>query len=149
MANITIPSNITERGLLQPSDLLNLYDFINTGTWNTLTIPNATASNNPVALGQFSTSQGGNGYFNIPNPADPGNPTIIQWGSAFVTGGTQLIVTLPLTFPNNMLQVYASPEVNSSTASVFSNAISLSLSTIGLSINGTSTVGVSWMAIGN
>ena len=112
-------------------------------------IPNATASNNPVALGQFSTSQGGNGYFKIPNPADPGKPTIIQWGSAFVTGGTQLIVTLPLTFPNNMLQVYASPEVNSSTASVFSNAISLSLSTMGLSINGTSTVGVSWMAIGN
>ena len=38
MANITIPSNITERGLLQPSDLLNLYDFINTGTWTTLTV---------------------------------------------------------------------------------------------------------------
>ncbi len=81
MANITIPSNITERGLLQPSDLLNLYDFINTGTWTTLTVgtldvtgvatiatldvtgtatvPAATASGQAVNLGQVANSASG------------------------------------------------------------------------------------------
>jgi hypothetical protein len=76
----------------------------------TLTIPNATANNQPVALGQLlidyiSTSYPGTGYLKIPNSTNPSYPTIIQWFNVQVTanGNNASTFNLPLAFPNAAL----------------------------------------------
>jgi hypothetical protein len=58
-------------------------------------IPNASASNNPVALGQFIQSISGNGYFQLPSGL------IFQWGSPNVTLGTDGTWNFPIAFPNS------------------------------------------------
>ena len=68
----------------------------------TLTIPNATASNQPVALGQFPFSVGAGsnsstGYIKFPNGI------ILQWGFILTNGSSSgQTVTYPIAFPNAM-----------------------------------------------
>ena len=72
-----------------------------------MSIPNATANNQPVALGQFLASIGTSGYITIPNATNPAKPIYIQWGN--VTGSTTgyIAATFPIAFPNGFLSLSA------------------------------------------
>jgi len=155
MAVIPIPQHILQNGVLETSDILNLYYLLTNALANdiaidggitasslitanggltvpsgqtatvagslsvtgsetvasstittlnvtgTATVPAATASANPVQLGQFPNSLAGSGYQKLPNGL------IIQWqivslpSSTSSTGSTSF--TYPIAFPNGFL----------------------------------------------
>ena len=59
----------------------------------TITLPNATANNEPVALGQFSNVLAAPGYQKFPNGL------LIQWGSISVGATSIGSVNFPIVFP--------------------------------------------------
>ncbi|MHB8914423.1 MAG: gp53-like domain-containing protein [Thiobacillus sp.] len=69
-----------------------------------VTVPNATAANHAVNLGQFSSSLATNGWKKYPDPNSPTGYFIEQWGQATTTT-TGVTVTFPITFPNAALDV--------------------------------------------
>lgn len=79
-------------GLIVPSGEVATID-------GTITILNATASNNPVALGQFVQSLSSNGYQMLPSGL------IIQWGSLNVGSNSSATFTFPIAFPHAMFQL--------------------------------------------
>ena len=110
-----------------------------------ITIPNATAPANPVALGQFSTGQGTSGYLKIPNPANPNQPTILQWGQVIgtVTGGGT--ITFPLAFPNACNSVVTT----SSSTTYPAAAESITNTSFDAALGTTASTNIFWWAIGD
>lgn len=92
-----LPASSSQNGIELEWDGTNWKGF-NFGVMN---IPNATANNEPVALGQFPNSLSGSGYQKFPNGL------IIQWG--LITGSTSgyISATFPIAFPNGPLSLSA------------------------------------------
>jgi hypothetical protein len=90
-------------------------------------IPNATASTHPVALGQFTQSLSTNGWQRLPSGL------IIQWMIAFgvTANNVTFSITLPIAFPNGLLQATAS-----------GNGAMQTDATFGVSSNGLSALNV-------
>ena len=97
-ASMGSPSTDFQTNTLTASGLITANDGIDVAG-GTLTIPNATASNNPVALGQFVQSLSSNGYQMLPSGL------IIQWGSLNVGPNSSATFTFPIAFPHAMLQL--------------------------------------------
>ena len=80
------------------------------------TVPNATESSNPVALGQlsseiaaqFTSSLTTDGYIKMPGGF------IIQWGQASTVSGSAASITFPMAFPTACFCWVATPIVGSS-----------------------------------
>ena len=68
-----------------------------------ITIPNATASNQPVALGQFPSLIAESGYKKIPDPNSPSGYIIEQWAYLEASASGFLTWTFPITFPNGAI----------------------------------------------
>jgi hypothetical protein len=65
----------------------------------------ATTSGEAVNLGQFPSSLGVNGWKRVPDPNSPGGYWIEQWGSITVAGNAATVVTMPMAFPNNFMNI--------------------------------------------
>ena len=100
---------LTASGLITANDGIDV-------AGGTLTIPNATASNQPVALGQFPSSLSGNGYKKYPDPSSPSGFFIEQWllvgipASSSTSGSTSF--SWPIAFPTGALTVSAVQNVS-------------------------------------
>lgn len=96
------------------------------------------ASNNLSDLGSltsalsnltFAGAASGNGYFKVPNSANPNQPFIVQWaagsGSGNINGedNASQTINFPIVFPNNCFKVFASMQA--------ANAVLLSATLIG------------------
>ena len=113
----------------------------------TLTIPNATSNNQPVALGQFPFSAGGNetnGYVKFPNGI------IIQWGFLSTNGSSSgQTITYPITFPNAMIISSASDQGPGMNTGALVNLSTSQGTLYAGSSSGTYTAtGLGWIAIG-
>lgn len=111
---------------------------VNGDSTKTFRVASATQSNHAVNLGQFLSAISADGYLKIPVVvAGVVRTLIIQWIGVALTGVTANVaqtITLPITFPNAVLRVYAS-NVSTNAADTFAtNCIE----------NGTSSVRVSW-----
>ena len=117
------------------------------GSVGSSTIPNATSNNQPVALGQFPFSAGGNqtnGYVKFPNGI------ILQWGFLDTNGSSSgQTITYPITFPNAMIISSASDQ-----GSAMNTGSLVNLSTSQGTLYGGSSAGtytattLGWIAIG-
>lgn len=97
----------------------------------------------PYAKRIFGASLTSNGYQKLPSGL------IIQWGTAQVTAGTTLTVTMPISFPGGLPKnIAATVQDASSPALRFATVSGPTASQITLSIN-TGTAYVGWIAIGN
>lgn len=101
-SNVKIPdaqqyeASTTQKGITQ---LIN--DLTTGGTSKALT-----AEQGKLLFGMFT---GGNNYFRIPNPSDPAKPWLIQClTSGSVPSGSSQTLSYPVTFPNSVMQVFAS-----------------------------------------
>lgn len=110
-------------------------------------VPDATTAQQAAAFGQIASAFTGsnvslsaNGYQKLPSGL------IIQWGyTVIATGGSvALNRTLPITFPNAILQVYGT---SSSSGGSVGSAAPVNTSTISVWGNN-ATMGLSWLAIG-
>ena len=113
----------------------------------TITIPNATSNNQPVALGQFPFSAGGNetnGYVKFPNGI------ILQWGFLSTNGSSSgQTITYPITFPNAMIISSANDQRSGMNTGSLVNLSTSQGTLYGGSSSGTYTAtAVGWMAIG-
>ena len=80
-----------------------------------ITIPNATASNQPVALGQFPSLIAESGYKKIPDPNSPSGYIIEQWAYLEASASGFLTWTFPITFPNGAIFMLGMAIVGSGT----------------------------------
>ncbi len=115
----------------------------------TLTIPNATASNQAVALGQFPFSVGAGanqspGYIKFPNGI------ILQWGFIFTNGSSSgQTVTYPIAFPHAMLISAASDQgVGMYTGALVDLSNSQGIVYGGTATNTYAPGGIGWIAVG-
>ena len=123
-----------------------LFNLMNGGP---ITIPNATASDQPVALGQFPFSVGAGasqstGYIKFPNGI------ILQWGYILTNGSSSgQTVTYPIAFPNAMFISEAGDQGKNMNTGSLSN-LSNSQGTVygGTSAGTYSDTSLGWIAVG-
>ena len=96
------PSTDFQTNTLTASGLITANDGINVAG-GTITIPNATASKQPVALGQFPSSLTGAGYKKYPDPNSPSGFFIEQWNVYNIAANSNTQVNYPIAFPNGFL----------------------------------------------
>ena len=115
----------------------------------TITIPNATSNNQPVALGQFPFSVGAGanqstGYIKFPNGI------ILQWGFLDTNGSSSgQTITYPITFPNAMIISSASDQGPGMNTGALVNLSTSQGTLYGGSSAGTYTsTTLGWIAIG-
>lgn len=119
-----------------------LFNFMN--GIGPITIPNATAANQPVALGQFAASlvTQNSGYQKLPNGL------IIQWGTGTLpastaSSGTENF-TFPISNPTNTLFVGGIIQIEPVPASIFISSLSYGLSNCTISWAGDLTGGTTY-----
>lgn len=99
-------------------------DWISQNTFaDPIIIPPGVSSNEAVNLGQFPSSLTSNGYKKYPDPNSPSGYYIEQWGQATVNPNSTLTVTLPIAFPNAILQTICS--LGSSIAAGFTYSVGI------------------------
>ena len=115
----------------------------------TVTIPNATSNNQPVALGQFPFSVGAGanqstGYIKFPNGI------ILQWGYIETNGSSSgQTVTYPIAFPNAMFISEASDQGNGMNTGALANLSNSQGTAYGGTAAGTySFTSLGWIAVG-
>ena len=111
-----------------------------------------TAEQGKALFAMFANSLLPSGYQKIPNPLNPSEPLIMQWGGNSVNKGAVLDVTLPIAYPNSHLRAFG---ILQSDGLVFSGSYSIcaapqSNTTIRLSNSSASTslASVSWFSLG-
>ena len=108
------PSTDFQTNTLTASGLITASDGIDVAG-GTLTIPNATASNQAVALGQFPSSLGSSGYKKYPDPSSPTGYFIEQWAFLPSSASGFSTWTFPIAFPNAVLLMLGIVSVSSGT----------------------------------
>lgn len=89
-------SSTAQKGIVQ---LVN--DFTTGGADKALT-----AEQGKALFAMFSNSLLPSGYQKIPNPLNPSEPLIMQWGGSPVDKGAVLDITLPIAYPNSHLRAF-------------------------------------------
>ena len=114
-----------------------------------MSIPNATADNQPVALGQFPFSVGAGanqstGYIKFPNGI------ILQWGFIDTNGSSSgQTVTYPIAFPNAMFISQASDQGSGMNTGALSNlSNSQGTAYAGTAASTYAATGLGWIAVG-
>lgn len=85
----------------QPKGIVQLVNNLAGGADKALT-----AEQGKVLLAMFSNSLLSSGYQKIPNPLNPSEPLIMQWGGSSVGKGAVLDVTLPIAYPDSHLRAF-------------------------------------------
>lgn len=94
--------------------------------------------------GQFPNSLGTSGYQKFPNGL------IIQWGT-YAGGANNPTITWPITFPNALIEAFATHQTTGSMAIVYPNTLTTSngkFSQLNTTNGSTYTVGFFWLSIG-
>ncbi len=131
--------------LLQNNTLINCVNLAGTSAVP-VNVGAASTLANATALGQFLASAALNGYMEVPCWTGSALVTlIIQWGGVTISAGANTLqtVTLPVAFPNAVLQVFGSSASTGNYAGAVTNGLS-SLKVFSLS----NAALVAWLAIG-
>lgn len=113
-------------------------------------VANATGTTQAVALGQFASSIGANGWFKTPDANTPSGFRIEQYGLNPVVGAVDTLITFPIAFPNAVTNIQSTLITTGSGSGSSNNDIVSSVTNANFQMRSDASpvIGGYWRAIG-